>query len=110
MINGVSRLPRNHPTKQKFVKFISDRSCAKGRVTNKVYCCDGRKGTFPTDCKLKQIKNPRPKTRPNPRPASNTGGNSPAGNRKVIKRYSLNFLHAVLRLFSSLKCPDFKKC
>ena len=81
MIKSVSRLPQNHPTKQKVINFIFDRSCAKGRVKNKVYCCDGRKGTFPTDCKLKQIKNPRPKTKP--RPTSNTGGNVPAGNREV---------------------------
>ena len=83
MIKSVSRLPQNHTTKQKVIKFILDRSCAKDRVKNKVYCCDGRKGTFPTDCKLKQIKNPRPKKRPNSRPTSNTGGNVPAGNREV---------------------------
>ena len=73
-----SRLPQNHPTRNKFFKFITDRFCSNDRSVYKVYCCNGGKGTFPRDCKLKQIKDRRRKQRPGPtsRPGSNTQGNS----------------------------------
>ena len=71
IIQRASRLPRNHPTRRNFVKFIIDRSCSSGRLVDKVYCCSGGKGTFPRDCKLKQLKNPVQKSGPNPKPESN---------------------------------------
>ena len=80
MIQSVARKPNNNPTKQKVIKFIRQRGCGKTSGTvDKVYCCDGSKGTFPIECKLRKLKNPKRKPQPKP-PA---GGVLPAGLRKV---------------------------
>ena len=81
----MARLPVNHPTRQKVVKFILDRSCGvKVGTLDKVYCCDGSKGTFPIDCKLAGIRNANvKKAGTKPSPSSNAGGNVPVGDRKV---------------------------
>ena len=80
MIQSVARKPNNNPTKRKVIKFVRDRACGKTSGTlDKVYCCDGSRGTFPIECKLRKLKNPKPKPQPKP-PA---GGVLPAGLRKV---------------------------
>ena len=84
-IQSVTRLPQNHPNRKKVVRFIQDRSCGANVGTlDKVYCCEGRKGTFPIECKLRDIKNGQKKKVGNrPIPIVREQGTIQPGNRKV---------------------------
>ena len=60
MIQNVTKLPINHPKKQEAIKLIQNRSCKTYQeypdLVDKVYCCGGKKGIFPIECKLREIK------------------------------------------------------
>ena len=43
------------------IKLIKDRSCKNYSenpdLVDKVYCCDGKKGVLPSECKMKELEN-----------------------------------------------------
>ena len=54
-VQSINTLPRNHPIKRKFIRFILERSCGGSKYAEKVYCCNNKVG-FPSNCLLKNLK------------------------------------------------------
>ena len=54
-VQKIKTLPRNHPIKKKFIRFILKRSCGGSKYAEKVYCCNNKVG-FPSNCLLKDLK------------------------------------------------------
>merc|ERR1711976_256912 len=76
-VTNLIRDARNLRNKDRVIRFISDRSCSRsGQTFAKVYCCDGE---FPTNCKLRKLKNPDSSS-----PQLVGGGGVQTGNRKGI--------------------------